>query len=97
MSRQRIAAALTALLMTGALLSACLVLSLYAGHRCHDGPCPVCREPEACAEQSQAARTDVSASPLAALTPVVRRETFRAVAPAHSSQTLVTWKVKRSD
>ncbi|MBQ6986773.1 MAG: hypothetical protein IJQ25_07280 [Oscillibacter sp.] len=97
MTRRRIGAALTATLMMGALLSACLVLGVHAGHGCHGRQCPVCVELQACAEQFQTARTTGSASALTALTPAFRRETPRSPVSAPCFRTLVTWKVKLSN
>lgn len=97
MNRRRIGAALTAALMMGALLSACLVLGVHTGHGWHEGDCPVCQGLQACAEQFQTPRTTGSASALTALTPAFRRETPLAPVSAPAFQTLVTWKVKLSN
>lgn len=97
MTRQRVGAALTAAAMVYALLSACLFLSLHAGHSCHGGRCPVCLGLQVCAEQLQTVRMAGSASAFRAPTSAIRREASRAPVPAQSFQTLVTWKVKLSD
>ena len=97
MTKRRIGAALTATLMMGALLSACLMLGLHAGHGCHGRHCPLCVELQACAEQFQTARTPGSTSLLTALTPTFRRETPHAPVSAPFFRTLVTWKVKLSN
>lgn len=97
MNRQRIGAALTASLMMGALLSACLVLGVHAGHGWHEGDCPVCVGLQACAEQFQTPRTPGSTPVLTALTPAFRREIPRPPISVPFFQTLVTWKVKLSN
>ena len=97
MKRRRVFAALTAALMIGALLSACLVLGVHAGHGWHDGRCAVCTGLQVCAEQFQTPRMSANASAHVTLALSVRREASRAPVSAQSFQTLVTCKVKLSN
>lgn len=97
MTRQRIGAALTAALMMGALLWACLVLGVHVGHGWHEGDCPACQGLQVCAEQFQTPRTPGSTPVLTALTPTFRRGTPRAPISVPFFQTLVAWKVKLSN
>ena len=97
MTRQRIRATLAAVLMIGALLSACLFLSLHAGHVCHDNRCPVCLRIQACVEQFRTARNVGDALTISPLTPIFRLEILSASVSAPLLHTLVTWKVKLSN
>ena len=97
MKRRRVFAALTAACIFGALLSACLVLGVHAGHGWHDGRCAVCTGLQVCAEQFQTPRMSANASAPVTVALSVRPEASRAPVSAQSFQTLVTWKVKLSN